>query len=243
MGSNLRCPLMGLDETVADLRGIALGATDATGYFPALYARVTAEVARCVATGAFEDGERMVRLATTFAGYYVKAYREEIPRPRCWQATWDVCGDGRLLVVQHLLLGINAHINHDLPLAVVDVDAPHADFLAVNNVLASVYTVVLRDLDGVARWTNEAARLGGGRLFNFSLRVARDQAWGASRRMLPLDAEDRAAYERELDDLVSVLAYLITRPTFPLSLAVPLFRRLEQRDPVVVTRALLGPLA
>lgn len=234
---------MGLDETVDDLRGIALGAADATGYFPALYARVTAEVARRVAAGAFEDGERMVRLATTFAGYYVKAFRREVPRPRCWQATWDVCGDGRLLIVQHLLLGINAHINHDLPSAVVDVDAPHADFLAVNEVLGSVYQVVLRDLDGVARWTNEAARLGGGRLFNFSLHVARDQAWGASRRLLPLDAAGRAAYMRELDELVSVLAYLVTRPAFPASVVVPLLRRLEQRDPVAVTRALLGPLA
>ena len=234
---------MGLDDTVADLRAIALGATDATGYFPALYARVTTEIARSVASGAFEDGERMTRFATTFSSYYVRAFHREIPRPRCWQATWDVAGDGRLLIVQHLLLGINAHVNHDLPMAVVDVDAPHADFLAVNAVLASTYDVVLHDLDRVSRWTNEAARLGGGRLFNFSLRIARDQAWAASRRLLPLDAAGRQRYEGELDELVSVLAYLVTQPTFPVSLLVPLARRLENHDPVAVTRALLGPLA
>ena len=234
---------MGLDDTVAALRRIALEATDATGCFPALYARVTTEIARSVAAGTFEDGERMARFATTFAGYYLKAFHREISRPACWQASWDVADDGRLLIVQHLLLGINAHVNHDLPLAVVEVEAARADFLAVNAVLASTYTVVLRDLDTVSRWTNEAARLGGGRLFNFSLRVARDQAWDASRRMLPLDAAGRRAYAAELDRLVTVLAYLVTRPTFPVSLLVPLARRLEQRDPVAVTRALLGPLA
>ncbi len=42
-------------------------------------------------------------------------------RPRCWQASWDVAGDASLLIVQHLLLGINADVNHDLALAVVEV--------------------------------------------------------------------------------------------------------------------------
>ncbi|HVF74218.1 MAG TPA: DUF5995 family protein [Acidimicrobiales bacterium] len=234
---------MGLDQTVADLRGIALQATDATGYFPALYARVTTEIARAAAGGTFEDGERMTAFATTFAGYYLTAFSDRAAAPACWRASWDVAGDERLLIVQHLLLGINAHVNHDLPLAVVDVNAARADFLAVNAVLASTYTVVLRDLDRVSRWTNEAARLGGGRLFNFSLRVARDQAWDASRRMLPLDAAGRTSYAAELDRLVTVLAYLVTQPAFPASLAVPLLRRFEQHDPVKVTRALLGPLA
>ncbi|HEX9968856.1 MAG TPA: DUF5995 family protein, partial [Acidimicrobiales bacterium] len=219
----------------------------ATGYFPALYSRVTTRIADGIAAGRFEDGPRMERLAATFASYYVRAFRREIPRPRCWQASWDVCGDRSLLIVQHLLLGINAHVNHDLPLAVVDVAhaqgdlaSVRADFLAVNHVLAEAYTDVLRDLDRVSRWTNEVAALGGGRMFNFSLRVARDQAWAAAGRLFPLDAEGAAAYKAELDRLVSVLAYLVTRPAFPLRLVVPLGRLLEERDARKVAAALLG---
>jgi hypothetical protein len=229
---------MGIANTAADLRAVALAADDASGYFPALYSRVTTKVA---AAGIAED------LAVAFAGYYTRALRREVERPRCWQATWDVAGDGRLLIVQHLLLGINAHVNHDLPLAVVEVAREAGDlaslrgeFDAINDVLAATYLEVLRDLDGVARWTNEAAALGGGRMFNFSLRVARRQAWDAATRLFPLDDAEAAAYRAELDRLVSVLAYLVTRPVLPARLLVPVLRRLEQRDPRRVTRALLG---
>lgn len=240
---------MGIADTAAELRAIALAADDASGYFPALYSRVTSRIAEAISDKSFEDGARMERLAVTFADYYLRAVAVASPadRPRCWQATWDVAGDGRLLIVQHLLLGINAHVNHDLALAVVDIardtgDLPgvRPDFLAVNDVLATTYVDVLRDLDRVSRWTNEAAALGGGRLFNFSLRVARDQAWAAAERLYPLDAAAAAAYRAELDRLVSVLAYLVTRPAFPLPLLIPVARLLEQRNPRKVVRALLG---
>ncbi|HEX2038169.1 MAG TPA: DUF5995 family protein [Acidimicrobiales bacterium] len=229
---------MGIAETAEELRAIALASDDASGYFPALYARVTSRVA---AAGFAED------LAVVFASYYTRAFHRQIERPRCWQATWDVAGDRRLLIVQHLLLGINAHVNHDLPLAVVDVArrrgglAPlRPEFDAVNDVLADTYHEVLRDLDGVARWTSEAATLGGGRLFNFSLRVARAQAWDAAVRLFPLDDRGAAAYRAELDQLVSVLAYLVTRPALPARLVVTVLRRFEQREPRRVTQALLG---
>lgn len=226
-------------ETAAELRSIARGADDARGYFPALYSRVTDRVA---AAGIAEP------LAVTFASYYVRAFRGEVEPPRCWRASWDVAGDDGLLIVQHLLLGINAHVNHDLPLAVVDVarevgglQSLRADFDAINDVLADTYHHVIRDLDGVARWTSEASALGGGRLFNFSLRVARRQAWDAAVRLFPLDEAETAAYRAELDRLVSVLAYLVTEPPLPVRVLLPLVRRLEQRDPRTVTAALLGP--
>ncbi|MDQ3757667.1 MAG: DUF5995 family protein [Actinomycetota bacterium] len=230
---------MSVAETAEELRSIARAADDASGYFPALYSRVTDRV---LAAGIDE------RLTVAFASLYLRSFRREIPRPRCWQATWDVAGDGDLLIVQHLLLGINAHVNHDLPFAVVDVAratgsglaSVRGDFDAVNEVLAATYHDLLRDLDGVARWSSEAAALGGGRLFNFSLRVARRQAWEAATRIHALDDAGAAAYQAELDRLVSVLAYLVTRPALPVRLVVPLLRRLEQRNPRAVTRALLG---
>ena len=70
---------------------------------------------------------------------------------------------------------------------------------------------MIRDLDLVSRWASEAAWLGGGRLFNFSLRVARSQAWGTAERLYPLSEPRRRQYLSELDELVSVVAYLIPR--------------------------------
>ena len=135
-----------------------------------------------------------------------RAVRSPADRPRCWQASWDVAGDASLLIVQHLLLGINAHVNHDLALSVVevadqtgDLAAIRPDFDAVNAVLASTQRDVLGRLDRVSRWTNVAAGVGGGRAFNFSLDVARRQAWQASERLYPLDPAGRQRYRQQLD--------------------------------------------
>jgi len=236
-----------IEHTIDELRDIALDADDAAGHFPALYVRVTDDIAAGIRAGQFQDGERMERLVEAFAGHYLRARRAEGPVPRCWQATWDVAADPDLLIGQHLLLGINAHVNYDLAQAIVEV-APHyggleavrGDFGIINDVLAGSFTGVIRDLDAVSRWASEAAALGGGRLFNFSMRTARAQAWGAAERLYPLAEPARRDYVRELDRLVSVLAYMITRPVFPLGLAVWLARRFEERDPRVVTRTLLG---
>jgi hypothetical protein len=234
--------------TADDLRAIARAATDASGYFPAMYACVTDNVGRSIQQGDFRDGPDVDTFACTFATYYTKALRREMPRPRCWQASWDVARDRRLLIVQHLLLGINAHVNHDLPLAVValadETGRPlpelQRDFDAVNDVLGATFGEILERLDRVSRWTNEASALGGGRLFNFSLRRARAQAWEAAVRLDQLDDKGRRSYEADLDELVSVLAYLITRPALPLRPLVWTASRLEEHDAAKVTAILLG---
>jgi hypothetical protein len=238
--------MSGIEATAAELRSIARSATDATGYFAAMYAVVTGRIARSISAGEFVDGDRMDRFVSTFAGAYTRAARSPADRPRCWQASWNVAGDASLLIVQHLLLGINAHVNYDLALSVVDVAdqtgdlaSIRPDFDAVNAVLASTQRDVLGRLDRVSRWTNVAAGVGGGRAFNFSLDVARRQPWQAAERLYPLDAEGRDRYRQQLDQLVSVLAYLITRPSGFLRPALWLARRAEQHEPTVVVDALL----
>ena len=141
--------------------------------------------------------------ATEFASRYTRAWRQEIPRPRCWQASWDVADDGNLLIVQHLLLGINAHVNYDLPQAAAaaaretgDLASVRKDFDAVNDVLAEVSVGVLDDLDRLSQWTSMVAALGGGRAFNFSLRAARAQAWGAAERLYALDEHQQRGIPR-----------------------------------------------
>lgn len=233
--------------TASELRSIATASDDRRGYFTAMYARVTGRIAAAIASGRFEDAARMEEFATTFASRYLMPIQGQAPAPRCWQAAWDVAGDDRLLIVQHLLLGINAHVNHDLALTVVEVaasrgeiDSIRPDFDAVNLVLAETYDELVGDLGLVSRWATAASRLGGGDAFNFSLRVARDQAWRAAVAMHSLDEAGVRAYTAELDRLVTVLAYLITQPPAVLRPLIWLARRLETDDPATVTRALLG---
>lgn len=178
-------PDSALTETVDQLRSLAAGSSDASGYFPAMYAYVTEVVQQRLTAGQFAEPDRVLTLTTAFADLYLRAAADRAAAARCWRASWDVAGDPKLLIAQHLLLGINAHVNHDLPQAVVavadrtgDLQALRPDFFAVNALLAEAFHDVVRPLDRVARWTSGAAVLGGGRLFGFSLNVARDQAWG-----------------------------------------------------------------
>jgi hypothetical protein len=236
-----------IDDTVDELRAIARSCDDASGYFPAMYARVTAQIAAAVRDDEFADGKRMQDLAVCFARRYTAAWHRQVRRPACWQASWDVAGDANLLIVQHLLLGINAHVNYDLPQAVVEIARRHhdltavrADFDAVNDVLAATSIGVVRDLDRVSRWVSEIASLGGGRLFNFSLRVARHRAWDAAQRLYALDPDGEHVYIADLDRLVSVITYLIANPPRLTGLAVRVARRFEEHDPQVVITALLA---
>ena len=229
---------------------MALEADDASGFFAAMYARVTARVQTAIDDGRFDDGDGMTRFAVAFADWYLGPREGTRPRPACWTAADDVSGDRRLLIVQHLLLGINAHVNHDLPQVVVELagDQPklgplRRDFDAINDVLAETQPDVLRDLGRVSGWTQLAVSRGGGRLFDFSLSRARAQAWQSAERIHALDTAARAGDVAELDRLVTVLAHLVARPGAPLSwlLAVP--RWLEHDDPREVTSRLLGHLA
>jgi hypothetical protein len=239
-----------LEVTTDQIRTVALEATDASGYFPAMYARVTSAVDAAIASGRFADGSAMATFARTFAARYLVPRSGQPPVPGCWQAAWDVSGDGHLLIIQHLLLGVNAHVNHDLPLVVVDLAAERGglqkmrpDFDAINQILAETQPLVLKDLALSSQWVNLVAGLGGGRLFDFSLTVARGQAWRSAERLHDMDPADRVDDVAELDRLVRVLAYLVANPRTPQRWALPLLRRLEDHDPRRVTRALLGPLA
>jgi hypothetical protein len=238
---------MTIDAIADELHHDASAATDAIGYFAALYSQVTRRISESIKNGTFRDPAEMDAFACSFASLYTGAFAQTVPRPRCWQATWDVAADGSLLIVQHLLLAINAHVNHDLPFAVAtaadqrgDLQSIRPDFDAVNDVLAATYVDVQRQLDTVSRWTNAAASIGGGRLFNFSLTVARRQAWDAAARIYLLDAAGRQHYEAELDRLVCVLAYMITKPPAAARPLLWVARKLEEHDPKKVTTALLG---
>ncbi len=236
-----------ISTTATDLREIALGSDDARGYFAAMYARVTGRIETAIGDGRFSDGDRMEQFACAFADYYLLAANGTVTPPACWNAAWDVSGDRSLLIAQHLLLGINAHVNHDLALTVVemaaergDIGSIRPDFNAVNEILAETYADMVDDLGRVSRWAVAASALGGGDAFGFSLQIAREQAWQAALAMHRLDDTDLRAYEAELDRLVTVLAHIIVSPHRLARPVIWLARRFENRDSRAVVRQLLG---
>src|ERR1700712_5050404 len=116
-----------IDDVIAQLDIIidtARRRGSADGYFAALYRRVTETVKIRIAQGAFADGPRMARFDIAFASRYVGAWRqhERGEKPTsAWSAALS-CGTSFWpVVIQHLLLGMNAHINLDLGIVAAEI--------------------------------------------------------------------------------------------------------------------------
>jgi len=212
-------PAATIDEVIASLEAIidrSLDAGDRRGYFAALYTRVTESVRDGIQHGAFEDGARMQRFDVIFANRYLDAYAaydRGDPVPMVWKRAFDAAVVGRdgLLVIQHLLLGMNAHISLDLGIAAATVASGPAleglegDFDRINAVLASLVGTVEGELvDIVGRWDpplqamlglGERAARGGERTAVDQLMTgARDAAWRFAKSLAGLDPD--AARER-----------------------------------------------
>ena len=111
-----------LDRTIATARQDE----SRLGYFPALYRKVTASVQQGIVDGRFEDGERMERLDVIFANRYLDAIgklRDGEAPSRSWAIAFAAAASRRPIVLQHLLLGMNAHINLDLGIAAARAEA------------------------------------------------------------------------------------------------------------------------
>ena len=115
-------------QSVADvlrlMHAIDATCTDGDGlkWFNWLYLRVTEAVEARIAAGGCADPAWLASLDVEFASLYFSALEKHLADtacPDCWRSLFDVRNDVQLSRIQFALSGINAHINHDLPAAIV----------------------------------------------------------------------------------------------------------------------------
>ena len=98
---------------------------DARRFFHATYLRTTEAIGREIARGGFADADWMTRWDLAFAGLYVQALEADerggaVSGP--WQVAFGAADDrADLPPLRHVLFGLNAHINYDLPQALLTV--------------------------------------------------------------------------------------------------------------------------
>jgi hypothetical protein len=137
-------------EVIARMAAIDKQLPDADGVacFNELYLAVTRAVDKEVATATFEDPEFLAALDCDFAQLYFDAV-DAPGRSRAWAPLFDARKKRGIAPIQFALAGMNAHINHDLALALgitakrrkvkLDRDSPqHRDFVRVNALLERV---------------------------------------------------------------------------------------------------------
>lgn len=136
---------------------------DRRDVFLRCYSMMTANMHAAIARGEFADGVWVDRLLRRFAGYYFDALEQWETRPdtapRVWQLAHESTRRDAAAVLQHLLLGVNAHINYDLVLTVHELlerewqamppsvrGARYADYCRVNAIIAATIDAVQDDV-------------------------------------------------------------------------------------------------
>ena len=95
---------------------------DGLKWFNWLYLQVTETVANRIAAGGFNDSAWLAELDVQFARLYFTALHGYLTGANCpgtWAALFAVRENTRIARIQFAVAGINAHINHDLPEAIV----------------------------------------------------------------------------------------------------------------------------
>ena len=216
---------------LARLNAIANGlpAADGIARFDHLYVEETVAIEAARGTG-FEDPEFIAALDVVFSGLYfaaVDASGAGKPLPRCWAPLFAARSDPRIAPIQFALAGMNAHINHDLPLALLSTfearsvelsrDSPqYRDYVKVNDTIAAVEARVKQEfLTGMVGVADAVLGHIDDVIAIWSIAEARSAAWTNAEALWALrDHPDvTAAFEDTLDGTVGFASRGLLVPT------------------------------
>jgi hypothetical protein len=207
-----------MDQIVAECKS----KSSRIGYFAVLYRQVTIRIKNGILNSEFEDNPRMEKLDVLFAKRFIDAYDafQSGQKPTAsWNHAFEAANSSKHLVLQHLLLGINSHINLDLGIAAVetvdnsDLALLQNDFNKINAVLAELVDGVKNNIGTISPFFNSIIRFAKGKeeiLVNFSIKLARDGAWKFANKYQR--AEDKMDALQKRDKSIAFLAKGLTNP-------------------------------
>ena len=188
-------PASSINEVIARLEAIekALPPRDGVASFDHLYLRVTRIVDVRIREGTFFVDDRFLEhLDVVFANRFLEAvhfWDHDRPRTsRSWTALAERRHDPRVARIQFALAGVNAHVNFDLALAVVEtckdlgVDlgdgSQRHDFDRVNDIFREVEESAREELAGdLGHFDETVVEDVVNAVGHFSVVKARDAAW------------------------------------------------------------------
>ncbi|MCB2221619.1 MAG: hypothetical protein KQI35_14580 [Bacteroidetes bacterium] len=211
--------ILKLDEIIAT----SLQQQSYLGIFAWVYKRTTEQIRTEIEQGTFEDNPRLEQFDVLFANYYLDALQKYI-RGETVSKSWEIAFDSKdekLTIIQHLLMGMNAHINLDLAVAAAKfmegkpiADLEH-DFNKVNDILAGLLnemqskiaraSILMFLLDWIGKRSDE-------KIINFSMVQARTQSWRVANELWSLRGADREDRIKQVDPSIYKLGQFIKNP-------------------------------
>ncbi|MFP4323750.1 MAG: DUF5995 family protein [Anaerolineales bacterium] len=233
-------------------QSITLG--DRLGYFTGLYRLVTIEVKKRCDEGFFEDNDRMRELDVLFANRFFDALaaykrREAHLLTDAWRMAFEAAKDPDLMIMQHLLLGMNAHINLDLGIATAEVSGGvltpglRRDFDKLNALLTELSDQVQVNIISVSplfRRFEPLYRYFDEMFVRVGISTARTRAWKFAETLIATPDEDWPAVIAARDASVGELGARIQNPGLQLIPLVKLVSQSEKKDIHGVVSILCG---
>jgi hypothetical protein len=213
-------------DVIAIMKAIdgLLPGNDGLKWFNLLYLNVTQQVDDQPAT-AWQDPAWLSHLDVVFAGFYFKALSDWLQGgdgvPSSWKALLESRFAQGIDRIQFALAGMNAHINHDLALALLQADADlnivssksspeHNDYEQVNGILQTELPVALEFLaTGIVGELAQDTGMIGRLLAIWNVRAARDLAWDFAGHVRSLPTINRALALIAQDQMTGVLGRTI----------------------------------
>jgi len=162
------------------------------GYFACTYRIMTAQVLKGIQQKKFEDNPRMTLLDIAFATRYLEAWDSYSKGKRCtnaWYIAFEAAKNKNLLILQHIFLGMNAHINLDLGISAASIMPNRKitplkkDFENINNVIASINQNVQDSLNRICYPVELIDRISNGKdntVLDFAISRARETSWATA---------------------------------------------------------------
>lgn len=200
---------------------------------------MTVAVKEKIAEGYFEDNARMERLDVIFANRYLKAHHGWVNKQAItssWKLAFETTKRWRPLVIQHLFVGMNAHIGLDLGIAAATVQTENieslkGDFDKINEVLGALTGTVQDELAQIFTPMKLLDRLAGGadeKIAGFAMEIARDAAWKVALDYSKTAEQERAAYLSARDKTVCAFGQKIVSPGRWINFLTALIRLMER---------------
>ncbi len=238
-------PVTTIEEVITQLDTIiewSLARKSRIGYFATLYRRMTVAVQQGIINNNFEDGKRMEQLDVIFAKKYFTAwdaYVNQQPFSRAWGNVFNACQNPRLIVLQHLVLGINTHINFDLCVAAAEccpgdkIYSLQNDFEKINQIIEAQSQLVQSTLGNIFPPLKLLTNISNNEekpVLNFSIGAARKCSW-ANAIVLANSADSlKNTHLSQIENMVVKLGSKVTDPGISINFLLKPVKWMENPD-------------
>lgn len=238
-------PAQTIDEVILQLDAVikhSLSRNSADALFAFVYQHTTIAIKNGIINCEFEDNQRMENFDVQFANYYLDAYKKFYSGKNiseCWKVAFQECRNSHL-IIQYVMLGMNAHIQFDLAVttAVVskgkDIKAIEKDFHRVNDILKSIINELQEKMSKVSvlmflfDWVGQNSDE---KIIDYSMRLSRSQSWEFANLFWSLPDNLQVDAINDWDIKVATIASAFANPPgFFLSKLKWLIRSFEEKD-------------